>query len=103
MRQLWPSTQNDIRAEINDAGRLYKPAPVHAQDLSNVQIVGKVNSQPVVGNFQPADPQGTSTPAAASRSRQGIPAEVDRVLARAVGYHLEDRVLVNGHRTVVFR
>ena len=26
-----------------------------------------------------------------------------RVLARAVGYHLEDRVLVNGHRTVVFR
>ncbi|MEY4375814.1 MAG: formyltetrahydrofolate deformylase [Pseudomonadota bacterium] len=26
-----------------------------------------------------------------------------RVLARAVGYHLEDRVLVNAHRTVVFR
>ncbi|WP_321396990.1 formyltetrahydrofolate deformylase [Emcibacter sp.] len=26
-----------------------------------------------------------------------------RVLARAVHYHLEDRVLVNGHKTVVFR
>ena len=26
-----------------------------------------------------------------------------RVLAAAVGYHLEDRVLLNGSRTVVFR
>jgi formyltetrahydrofolate deformylase len=26
-----------------------------------------------------------------------------RVLAAAVGYHLEDRVLLNGARTVVFR
>jgi formyltetrahydrofolate hydrolase len=25
------------------------------------------------------------------------------VLARALRYHLEDRVLLNGHRTVVFR
>jgi len=25
------------------------------------------------------------------------------VLARALKYHLEDRVLLNGHRTVVFR
>jgi formyltetrahydrofolate deformylase len=26
-----------------------------------------------------------------------------RVLAAAVAYHLQDRVLLNGHRTVVFR
>ena len=26
-----------------------------------------------------------------------------RVLARAVAYHLEDRVLINGTKTVVFR
>ena len=26
-----------------------------------------------------------------------------RVLARAIGYHLEDRVLLNGNKTVVFR
>jgi len=25
------------------------------------------------------------------------------VLARALKYHLEDRVLLNGHRTVMFR
>ena len=37
----------------------------------------------------------------AELARQG--AEIERtVLARAVGWHCQDRVLVNGHTTIVF-
>lgn len=44
-RPLWPQTQNDLRCEFVSRRKLYKPDIVHVQDVANVQLTDRVNSQ----------------------------------------------------------